>query len=199
MRLAGSGGKCDGRTEWVMVIADPRDASASKNSFQRDRDGSISILDLPMQEEHLIATTQKGSKTFKMCTMICQLIGLVQSQFIWSASDWKSGFQQSRLHSWEFSLSLCTGSPLTSGLLHRSPSVANTGLSPHPLHNWPIIKCKQMHQYYMTELQYIQIQHVAWCSGAVYCSHQTSRCMWGHNASPGVTETLLQTRKIQNL
>ena len=38
VRLAGSGEKCDGvtdgRTDGVMVIADPRDASASKNSFQ---------------------------------------------------------------------------------------------------------------------------------------------------------------------
>ena len=31
MRLAGSGGKCGVRTDRVMVIADPRDASASKN------------------------------------------------------------------------------------------------------------------------------------------------------------------------
>ena len=36
MRLAGSGGKCDGgrdgRSDRVMVIADPRDASASKKA-----------------------------------------------------------------------------------------------------------------------------------------------------------------------
>ena len=39
--MAGSGGKCDGRsdgrTDRVMVIADPRDASASKNLSVRFR------------------------------------------------------------------------------------------------------------------------------------------------------------------